>query len=185
MRNALLLVVLCLGLFTLAARAQDATAEEKSFFEKNVGKLVKLEPTPMNGEALAKVFAAKFYSVKVSMGDDGGMTTLTVARKGNELSVVSTPGTTADMPGLKTMVKPDFKLKTDTDGIVFQAALDILYPIDDRFDKEDAKVKAVKHSGNQWTFVRGKFFDDLKGIIVTTDANGTITKIGYSLEIKK
>jgi hypothetical protein len=185
MRHALLLVVLCLGFCTLAARAQEATAEEKSFFDKNVGKLVKLEPTPLTGEALAKVFTAKFYSVKVSMGDDGGMTTLTAARKGNDLAQVSTPGTTADMPALKALVKPDFKLKTDTDGIVFQAALDILYPIDERFDKEDAKAKAVKHSGTQWTFVRGKFFDDLKGIVVTTDANGTITKIAYSLEIKK
>lgn len=185
MRHALLLAVLCLGFFTLAARAEDATAEEKAFFEKNVTKLIQLDPTPMTGEALAKVFIAKFYSVKVSMGEDGAMTTLTVARKGNDMSQVSTPGSTADMPELKALVKPDFKLKTDTDGIVFQAALDVLYPIDDRFDKEDVKAKAVKHSGNQWTFIRGKFFDNLKGIIVTTDANGTITKISYSLEIKK
>ena len=185
MRYAWLLIVLCLGLFTLAVRAEDATAEEKAFFDKNVGKLVKLEPTPMNGEALTKVFTAKFFAVKVSMGDDGGTTTLTVARKGNDLSVVSTPSTTADMPSLKAIVKPDFRLKTDTDGIVFQAALDVLYPIDSRFDKEDLEVKAVKHSGTQWTFIRGKFFDNFKGIIVTTDANGTITKIGYSLEIKK
>jgi len=182
MRHALLLV-LCLGLFTMAARAEDATAEEKSFFEKNVGKLVKLEPSPMNGEALAKVFAAKFYSVKMSI--DNAIITTTVARVGNDLLQFHGPDTTADMPELKGLVKPDFKLKTDADGIVFRAALDDLFPIGDRFDKEDAKLNATKHSGNTWTFIRGKFFDELKGFIVTTDANGTITKISYSLEIKE
>src|SRR5690242_16664562 len=68
MRLTLLAGVLCAGLFAFHARAQDVTAEEKAFFDKNAGQLVTLEPTPIPGDALDKVFAAKFYSVKVSSG---------------------------------------------------------------------------------------------------------------------
>jgi hypothetical protein len=185
MRSTLTIVALCLGMVAQVGRAAEATAEEKAFFEKNMGKLIKLEPTPMTGDALGKVFTAKFYLVKMSIGEEGALTTLVVARSGNNLAQVTTPGTTAEVPALKALVKPGFKLKADADGKTFESALDLLYPIDERFDKEDMKLKAVTHAGTEWTFVRGKFFDDLKGWVVKTDASGTITSIGYSLNIKK
>jgi hypothetical protein len=184
MKHALAISVAALGMVALAARAQEATAQDKAFFDKNIGKLVQLDPQPLTGEALGKVFKASFFKVKVSFGTDGGITTLVVARNGDDLAQVSTPGTNADMPDLKKLVKPDFKLKAEADAKTFEAALDLLYPIDERFDKEDLKVKAIKHSGTEWTFVRGKFFDDFKGLVVKTDASGTVTNIKYSLEIK-
>ena len=184
MRYALVTLVLAMGLITLAARAQDATPQDQAFFDKQIGKLVKLEPHPLTGDALAKIFTAKFFKVNVSIGADRGGTTLVVARSGDNLIEVSTPGTDADMPDLKALLKPDFKLKADADGKTFQAALDLLYPIDERFDKEDLKAKAVRHADTEWTFIRGKFFDHFKGLVVKTDATGAITNIKYSLDIK-
>jgi hypothetical protein len=184
MRYALTTLVLALGLFALVARGEDATAQDKAFFEKQIGKLVKLEPQPLTGAALDKVFSAKFFKVNVSIGASGGGQDLVVARSGDNAVEVTTPGTTEDMPDLKKLVKADFKLKADADGKTFESALDLLYPIDERFDKEDLKVKAVKHKGTEWTFIRGKFFDNFKGIVVTTNADGVITNIKYSLEIK-
>jgi hypothetical protein len=181
MRYALALVVLCLSALTLAARGQQATPEVTAFFEKNLGKLIKVEPAPITGEALAKVFAAEFYRVKVSTGDDGDAKLLVAARAGDKLSQVSLPGATADMPALKALVKLDFKLKTDADGQAFEAALDLLYPFDSRYDE---KRKAMKHSGMEWTFIRGVFINDYKGLVVATDADGTITSIKFSREIK-
>jgi len=115
---------------------------EKAFIDANIGKLITLDPTPVTGEALEKVFHATFYMVKANMGNSGVMNMLVVARSGDHVSDVSLPGATADMPALKTLVKPDFKLKADVDGKAFEAALDLLYPPDTRYDE---KRKAEKH----------------------------------------
>ena len=181
MRYAMHLVVLCVGLVALVGRAQEATVEERAFIDKNIGKLIKLDPAPVTGEALEKVFGATFYVVKVSLGNSGGTAMLVATRVGDNLSDVSMPGATVDMPALKALVKPDFKLKSDGDGKVFEAALDLLYPPDTRYDE---KRKAVKLAGTEWTFIRGMFIGDYKGLVVTTDADGTITSIKYSREIK-
>lgn len=181
MRYARLLVVMCLSLVTLAGRGQETTAEEKAFFDKNVGKLVKLEPTPITGQTLEKVFAAKFYTVKMSMGGEEGVRTLVAARLGEDLKDVTMPEANTDMPTLKALVRAGFKLKADADGKAFEQALDLLYPVDVRYDE---KRKAVRHSGTEWTFIRGAFIGNFKGLVVTADADGTITSIKYSREIK-
>jgi len=179
MRYAIHLVVLCVVLVALVGRAQVAPSEEKAFIDRNVGNLIKLDPTPVSGDALEKVFAAKFYMVKVTAG--AGTTMLVAARIATTLPDATLPAATADFPALKALVRPDFKLKSDADGKMFEAALDLLYPPDTRYDE---KRKAVRHAGTQWTFIRGMFIGDYKGLVVTTDANGTITSIQYSREIK-
>src|ERR1043165_2146577 len=68
MRRLLALLVSCVILTALIARAQVTPPEEKAFLDRNIGKLVKLDPTPIIGEPLDKVFAAKFYNVKVNIG---------------------------------------------------------------------------------------------------------------------
>jgi hypothetical protein len=158
-----------------------SAGEDRAFFDKNIGKLVKLEPTPMMGGALEKVFGARFFTVNVGVAGEAVVKTLVAAKVGDNLSDVSMPGATADMPALKALVRQDFTLKTDADGKTFEAALDALYPPDTRYDE---KRKAVHHSGAQWTFIRGVFIGDFKGLVVTTDADGTITNIKYSREIK-
>jgi hypothetical protein len=181
MRYARLLVVLCLSLATVAGRGQEATAEEKAFFDKHVGKLVKLEPTPITGQALEQVFAAKFFMVKMNMGGEAGVKTLVAARLGEDLQDVTMPETNADLPGLKSLVRAGFKLKSEADGKMFEQALDLLYPVDVRYDE---KRKAVRQAGTEWTFIRGAFIGNFKGLVVTTDGIGTVTSIKYSRDIK-
>jgi hypothetical protein len=168
-------------LVTIDGRGRAATAEDKAFFEKNVASLVKVEPAPITGQALERVFGAKFYTVKVSMGGEQGVKTLVAARVQDDLKDVTLPEANADMPALQALVKPDFKLKTDADGKAFEEALDLLYPVDVRYDE---KRKAVKHAGTEWVFIRGTFIADFKGLVVTTDAEGTVKSIKYSREIK-
>jgi len=185
MRSILMSFAIIVCFIATTVRAEEATAEDKAFFEKQVGKLVKLEAQPLTGESLGKVFTAKFFNLEVRIGADGGGMDLIVARSGDNIVEVTKPGSTSDMPDLKALVKADFKLKTEANAKTFEAALDQLYPIDARFDKEDLKAKAIKQKGTEWTFIRGKFFDDFKGIIVKTDADGNITSIQHSLDIKK
>jgi hypothetical protein len=185
MRNALYAFVICLCLFSLAAQAEEVSAEDKAFIDKQINTLVKIEPTPLTGDSLEKVFSAKFFKLEIRIGASGGGMDLVVARSGDNIVEATQPGTTADMPEFKALVNLNFKLKADADAKTFQFALDQLYPIDERFDKEDLKAKTFKRNGTTWTFIRGKFFDNFKGYIVKTDANGTISSIEYSLEIKK
>ena len=181
MRYAALLAVLYLGLVAPIARTQESTNEERAFFDRNIGKLIKLEPTPMTAVVLDKVFGAQFFMVSVSVAGEANIKTLVAAKVGDDLSDVNVPSATSEMPTLKALVKPDFKLTTDADGKTFEAALDVLYPPDTRYDE---KRKAVRHSETQWTFIRGVFIGDFKGLVVTTDAGGTIINIKYSREIK-
>jgi opacity protein-like surface antigen len=186
MRKLLLVVAATVCCLTLAAQGAALSQEERAFFDKNISKIVQVEPSRLSDSSLERVFQAPFYKVTITInqGESGTQTMdLTVARVGQELVDVSLPGTNQDLPQFKKMLKPDFKLKTDKDAKDLQAALDILYPISSSFGGEDAKAKAIKHSGKQWTFVRGVFFKKNKGFSFTTDANGTITDVKYSLEL--
>jgi hypothetical protein len=81
--------------------------------------------------------------------------------------------TDMDLPQLLSIVKKDFLLKDEAAAKLFEAALNTLYPVD---ENEKAAVKHIK-KGNQWIFLRNKFFDDHTAVIATVSANGTITKL--------
>jgi len=105
---------------------------------------------------LGKVFNAIIYNVNV-VNSDGSGNNAVVARTGDDIVMVTIPPSTTDMPDLVKVLKADFTLKSDADAHVFQDALDVLYPIGTKFNKDDLNAKAIRHYGNQWTFVRGKF----------------------------
>lgn len=166
----------------IVARAQAPSDDDKAFFQKQIGTLVKLDPHPIAAAAeIAKVFSGSFFNVDVTVADNTNK--VVAVRSGDDLVQVPIPSTTADMPELFKLVKPGFKLAGDDDGKAFEAALDAIYPIDTTFGKDDLNAEAVKHNGNEWNFVRGKFFDHFKGFVVTTKDDGSITGIKYSLEI--
>jgi hypothetical protein len=181
--SALIVVVACL---TSGALAAGLSPDERAFFDKNISKIVQIEPSRITDPSLEKVFQASFYKVTITLnqGESGTQTMdLTVARVGQELMDVSMPSTTEDLPKFKQMLKPDFKLRNEKDAQTLQSALDVLYPISTSFGGEDAKAKAIKHSGKQWNFIRGEFFKKHKGFSFTTDANGGISDVKYSLEL--
>ncbi|MGA7966825.1 MAG: hypothetical protein WCB49_13245 [Gammaproteobacteria bacterium] len=173
---------LALIIVTTGAFAQGGNPADQQFFNAHIGDLVKLNPTPLDNSSLSKVFPAKFYNVDVIVA--GGSQKVLVARKGSDLVQVTMPSTTADMPGFQKLLNADFRLKSDEDAHTLQNALDVLYPISSNFGGEDAKAKTIKHTGNEWTFVRGKFFEHFKGFVFTTNADGVITNVKYSLDIK-
>ena len=95
------------------------------------------------------------------------------------------PTTNQDCPWLTKIIKKEFKLKTDEDAKVLEAALDVLYPISDHFGGRDHKAKAIRKEDGRFVFVRGVFFKDLKGFVVETGENGSISKVSYSLKLEK
>ena len=85
--------------------------------------------------------------------------------------------TDLECPVLMSLIKKDFFLKDENSAKLFEASLNTLYPVD---KKEIPNVKHLK-KGSQWIFLRGKFFDDYTAFIVTTGANGAVTKIELKL----
>jgi hypothetical protein len=78
-----------------------------------------------------------------------------------------------ECPLLMSLIKKDFLLKDENAAVLFEAALNMIYPVDDR---EVQNVKHVK-KGSEWIFYRSKFFDDYTAFVVTTGTEGTVTKI--------
>ncbi|WP_439622310.1 hypothetical protein [Gemmata sp.] len=164
-----------------APALEEADAETQKFFEANLSKLIKVKPTLVKDPAVAKVFVVKVYRVELTVNNN--RFPLQVSRNGDAIVALKDLSTNQDMPELKAIINPDFKLLNDTDAIVFEAATEALYPLSDGFDDGGAAVKQVRHKGTEWTFVRGKFFDKFKGFVVTTDEKGAVTKVRYSLDI--
>ncbi len=180
-RKGFLLVFLAsILVFAGQLRADDA-ADDQAFFDKQTSKFIKLQPKRLSSDAVGKVFSATVYSVVVVANDSSSNSTV-VARTGDDIAMITIPPSTADMPDFVRMLKPDFTIKSDAEAKLFQDALDVIYPIDTTFNKDDINAKAIRHAGNHWTFVRGKFFDHFKGFIVTTDAGGKVIGVKWTLD---
>jgi hypothetical protein len=183
MRNAMILLIVALCSVPAISMAKDLTADEQAFFDKNISAVVKITPSRLDDPAMDKVFAAPFYEVTIEVkGGDGSTTTykLMVARVGSGLASQDRPSSDADLPDFQKMIKPDFKLKIDDDAKTFQQALDAAYPI---VGDDDKKAEAFQHTGNQWVFIRGVFFNKHLGYVVQTNDDGTIASVKFSLEI--
>jgi len=161
-------------------RADDA-ADDQAFFDKQTSKFIKLQPKRLTADVLNKVFNAILYQVNVVTSDGGGNNAV-VARTGDDIAIITIPSSTAEMPDCVKLIKADFTLKSDADAKMFQDALDVVYPIDTTFNKDDVNARAIRHNGNQWTFVRGKFFDHFKGFIVITEDSGKVTNVKWTLD---
>ncbi len=180
---AALVSVLASCALAVPAWAQAPTPAERTFFNQHISDVVTFEPTLV--AAPGRVFAAPFYLVQVNIAGNAGAATtnnLIVAHVGAHLVNVSQPGTDAEMRELASAFSPTFRLATPADAAALQKALDAVYPISDR---DDQKVKANRHAGNQWVFIRGVFFDDRRGFIFETDAKGAIVAAKYSLKLPK
>lgn len=166
-----------------AAGAQSLSPEDQAFFDKHSSDVIRLEPTRLSDPTFVRVFSIPVFHVKliIKLGDGGdeSMETI-VARSGDKLVSVGRPSSDADMPDFPKMLNPAFKLKSDSDAKDMQAAMDVVYPI---IGDDDKKAATVRHSGTQWTFIRGKFFNNFLGFVFETDANGTITSAKFSLKI--
>jgi hypothetical protein len=175
------LVLIVVAVFAPRAHGQELTAEEKAFFRERLSDVVEVVPERVTDEAVRKVFAPAIYHVQVLVKEPGGSTSTQalVARFDNELAIVTRPSTDGDAPQVQKMFKRDFKLANDAAAALVQQAFDAVFPI----ARADEKARAFRRKGNQWTFVRGEFFDSKQGFVLTTDAAGALTSVKYVLKL--
>jgi hypothetical protein len=150
---------------------EDMAAINAYFNEK-----IEYIKTPVQSAALEQVFNAKFYSVteKIKQGDYGFSESSFIAfAENNKYEVLMNKAM------LTNLVAPEFKIENEQNAIVFQDALNALYPP----GTFDIKHIQCYKKDNSWCFVRGESFGDKKGFVVRLNANNAIEKIEYSEKI--
>jgi hypothetical protein len=177
-----LILSLIAFLFTSCLSAQTIDSQSQKLIEAFVKSNIDIQTEAIDQAAVSKVFTGIFYKIKVGFIESGagasscgGDNYVNI----NESSIKMTEGIFMDLecPILMSIIKKDFLLKDENAAKLFEAALNVLYPVD---EKEVPNIKHLKKS-SQWIFLRGKFFDDYTAFIVTTGTNGIVTKIEVKL----
>ena len=175
------IVALALAFSGTSAAAQTVPQDELAYIRAHMDQLVQLNPLRLDDAAVRAVFAAPIYLVRIIINDPNGnpTTSLMVARSGDSLVAISQPSEEGDCPDIHKLLKPGFKLTSAAAAATVQSALDAVFPV----SGPDAEARAIRHTGNEWTFVRGKFFDNGMGFVMRTDATGRITGVRWSLKL--
>ena len=182
-RRLVLIAAFALGAFATCAWGEELPAAEKAFLDRHFSDVIKIEPVRLNDPAVAKAFATPLYRLDITIdsGNGGSLNnSVIVAHQEDKLVSIGRPGSNQDCLIIQGFFRPDFRLKDDDDARVLQAAFDAIYPIS---SDDDRKVATFKHAGDQWTFVRGEFFDHLMGFVVTTDSDNAVTRVQYVLKL--
>lgn len=165
------LLIIPVGLASQTVNAQDEKAIN-DFLKKTLSQDISV----VVPDAASKVFSGKFFIVSPKFGfpDGEGYCSDYFFNVNAGIVLVNEKfSTDMELPVLLSLVKKGFLLKDESAAKLFEAALNTLYPVD---EKEIAGVRHMK-KGNQWIFLRDKFFDDQIGVIATINASGTITKL--------
>lgn len=183
-RSALpvLVLVSLLGPFSTPALGQATPADELAFVRQHLGDIVQVVPERISDPAVTAVFATPIYRVTVEIHEGDGTVSngVIVGRVGDKLLALSRPSSDQDCPDLVSMLNPQFRLTGATSAETLQKALDAVYPL---ITDESKAARAYTRSGSQWTFVRGRFFDDQLGFIFTTDPAGKVASVKFALKL--
>lgn len=137
----------------------------------------------IKNDDVSKCFSGTLYDVSIETEGPTYSSSLQdslYVKKGDDLILITEPGTDAEMPALLDIVNPDFKLKSEDDGKALMRAIKVLFP--STFDDEIETRYEI--DGGKWSLIVNDFFDDFSGFVFETDADGKITKVSRSLSIK-
>lgn len=179
------LILYCfIFLFSSTLSGQQVPDNDKAAINGYINKMMYLDLKPVVSDALPAVFNGKFYIVHQEFKFDttGTWICQNIKLNVNGSSVSYLEGLNSNMVvnSLPLLVKKEFLLKDENAAAKFESALNVIYPYEER-DKD--QIKHMK-KGDQWIFVRGKFFDNYSALIITVGPKGAIKKIDYSLDYK-
>lgn len=168
---------------TLALFAQTVPANDKALIDKFITSMSFNKIETLTPDALGKVFNGNFYLVNPGFNLASGSMTCSdfhFNAYNNKLTQLEELSEDKTLPVLLSMVKKEFVLKDENAATAFETAINAIYP----FEKSD--TEQIKHlkKNDKWIFIRGKFFDDLKAMIVSTNNTGKITAIEFKLNYK-
>jgi hypothetical protein len=184
MKKTIVSLMIC-GIAFATAGGQTIPEKDAAMIDELINSTITIKKVTIESEALAKVFNGTFYRVTPTYNHNGGIASceeyFMVVHNGKvtELENVSE---TRTLDFLFSLLKKDFAIKNESDAIIFESALDAIYPVDWTVDAEDRKH--LQRDG-KWLFLRGDFFGSKKGFVITLDQNSGISRIDYDLEAIK
>ncbi len=184
MKKLLWFILISIMFLLVTSYPQDLTQSEEGLIREEICRRIKIDVKPIDTQTLGKIFYGTFYQIKLGKEDPDGsilwMGNLMLIRVDDHFVIPKDIGANKSMPSLKSLLKKDLRLKNMNDAQMIQDALDSIYKISSFSDKN---VKGIKQKGDEWIFIRGKFFDTYKGFIFETK-DGVIVEVKYSLDIK-
>jgi hypothetical protein len=174
-----------LAIVALAMPSQAASADTDPIKEA-VLKMYDISYAPVQSPIMSKIYSATFYDVTISLkrGDTVESGKLLVARDGDKVFLLEDRSSTQPMPSFLSAIRKDFRIKGNEDAALFESTLDLIFPVEDTVNEKNLKYKEMRLTGKTATFIRGAFFENRKGFVLTLGADGAITGVTYSLDIK-
>lgn len=162
--------------------AQTIAPESQKLIEAFVKSNIDIKLEAVDQVTVSKVFLGTFYKINIGYIETGSGANSCgsdnyINVNGSAVNMIEPIHMDLECPVLMSMIKKDFLLKDDNAAQLFEAALNVLYPV----DKDE--IQNVKHlrKDSQWIFLRGEFFDDFTAFIVTTSTGGVVTKVELEL----
>ncbi|MCU4155605.1 hypothetical protein J1N10_06425 [Carboxylicivirga sp. A043] len=151
-------------------KPQTVSDEMMAGIKEHYNNLTSYIKTKLQSNALNEVFDACFYSIteQIHMDEYSRMEDHFIAFSHNgQYDVLKTEAQ------LLELIPPQFTIANEQDAILFQDALNTLYPPGTFAQKH---IQCIQQEG-QWLFVRDESFGDKKGYIVSLNADSHIMNI--------
>lgn len=164
---------------------QQVPANDAKLIDDHVFAKVTIKKEKIEAPSLTRVFRGVYYKAVPTYNHKDGTASCEsylVAVVDGSIVEPDEPNGAMTMEVLFTLLRSDFSIKTATDAKTFEEALDALYPLD-WSENTESKKHFIREG--KWYFIRGEFFESLKGFMVTTDSQGVIKSIDFDLEAIK
>jgi len=175
-----------LSCIPLIISAQNIPASDNLLIDKFTQSVTIFEKVKIVSDTLQKVFPCTLYKVSVFMTVDKDNSfacgSYILAIKDGKLTELQQPSTNKQLDQMLSIMSKTFTVKNEADARVFETALDKIYPI---LIGSDNEYKEHFKKANKWYFVRGGFFEERMGFVLTLDQNSKVTSIEFNMEIKK
>ena len=150
--------------------------EDMVGIEALISSEISFEKQKIQSKALTEVFDANFYKIIFTEKEteDSNRTQEFIAyEKDNTYAELK------EKEDLIFLINDNFVINK-ANAVIFQDALDALYPL----DYFDNKAKTNYQKDNSWFFVRSDSFGEKKGFIIFINANGKVIGLKADAEIK-
>jgi hypothetical protein len=165
-------------LLAVSLKAQIFDSNSHKLIESFVKSNIDIQMEPVDPAIVARVFTGKFVKINVGFVESGAGSSSCgdenyINLNETNVKMIEAIHTDVECPILMSLIKKDFLLKDENAAKLFEASLNVLYPVSKN------EVQNVRHlkKGSQWIFLRGKFFDDYTAFVVTTGPDGRISGI--------
>ncbi len=175
MKRTLFFVIGIVFFFAGALSASPVSVEDSLDINNYLHRQMIYSNTKVTNKSIREISKAQFFEAKLlfSLGDGSGFpTTLAFMKNGNGFTVSPSLNDLVETEEFLSSVNKDFRLSTPDAAIRFQDLLDLFDPWN-QLDND----KAIFRQGNDWFFVRDKFFDDTKMFKVSTDPKGKVVSV--------